>query len=130
SATRSTRNTSSCCRRHRRGRPRAITAPCSAIRATTASRCASSSDGLRRRQAKVAKNACLPSSNASISDNTERPSETVLLREVKGVATNRAAILQSPNSGETKPMPGMHEVDYEIHGNDMQYVEVELDPGE
>jgi uncharacterized protein (TIGR00266 family) len=27
-------------------------------------------------------------------------------------------------------MPGMHEVDYEIHGHDMQYVEVELDPGE
>ena len=27
-------------------------------------------------------------------------------------------------------MPQMHEVDYEIFGDDMQYVEVELDPGE
>jgi uncharacterized protein (TIGR00266 family) len=27
-------------------------------------------------------------------------------------------------------MPAAHEIDYEIHGNDMQYVEVELDPGE
>jgi len=27
-------------------------------------------------------------------------------------------------------MPRMHEVDYEIHGDDLQYVEVELDPGE
>jgi uncharacterized protein (TIGR00266 family) len=27
-------------------------------------------------------------------------------------------------------MPTAHEIDYEIHGNDMQYVEVELDPGE
>lgn len=27
-------------------------------------------------------------------------------------------------------MPNMHEVDYEIHGNDMQFVEVELDPME
>lgn len=27
-------------------------------------------------------------------------------------------------------MPEMHEVDYEIFGDDMQYVEVELDPGE
>lgn len=24
----------------------------------------------------------------------------------------------------------MHEVDYQIHGDDMQYVEIELDPGE
>ena len=27
-------------------------------------------------------------------------------------------------------MPQMHEVDYKIYGDDMQYVEVELDPGE
>lgn len=27
-------------------------------------------------------------------------------------------------------MPTMHEVDYEIHGDDMQYVEIELDPQE
>ena len=27
-------------------------------------------------------------------------------------------------------MPTAHEIDYEIRGNDMQYVEVELDPGE
>src|SRR6266513_2112215 len=27
-------------------------------------------------------------------------------------------------------MPAMHEVDYKIFGDDMQYVEVELDPGE
>ena len=27
-------------------------------------------------------------------------------------------------------MPSAHEIDYEIRGNDMQYVEVELDPGE
>src|SRR6187200_554672 len=27
-------------------------------------------------------------------------------------------------------MPGMHEIDYEIFGDDMQFVEVELDPGE
>lgn len=27
-------------------------------------------------------------------------------------------------------MPRMHEVDYEIFGDDMQYIEVELDPGE
>jgi uncharacterized protein (TIGR00266 family) len=27
-------------------------------------------------------------------------------------------------------MPGMHEVDYKIFGDDMQFVEVELDPGE
>ena len=27
-------------------------------------------------------------------------------------------------------MTRMHEVDYEIFGDDMQYVEVELDPGE
>jgi len=27
-------------------------------------------------------------------------------------------------------MPAMHEVDYKIYGDDMQYVEVELDPGE
>ena len=26
-------------------------------------------------------------------------------------------------------MPAMHEVDYKIFGDDMQYVEVELDPG-
>src|SRR5213083_48881 len=27
-------------------------------------------------------------------------------------------------------MPAMHEVDYKVFGDDMQYVEVELDPGE
>src|SRR5688572_5719235 len=27
-------------------------------------------------------------------------------------------------------MPSMHEVDYKIFGDDMQFVEVELDPGE
>jgi uncharacterized protein (TIGR00266 family) len=27
-------------------------------------------------------------------------------------------------------MPDMHEIDYKIHGDDMQYVEVELDPNE
>src|ERR671922_2302282 len=27
-------------------------------------------------------------------------------------------------------MPGMHEIDYKIFGDDMQYVEVELDPNE
>ncbi|MEJ0035111.1 MAG: TIGR00266 family protein [Gammaproteobacteria bacterium] len=27
-------------------------------------------------------------------------------------------------------MPTMHEIDYQIHGDDMQFVEVELDPGE
>jgi len=27
-------------------------------------------------------------------------------------------------------MAAMHEIDYEIHGDDMQYVEIELDPGE
>jgi len=27
-------------------------------------------------------------------------------------------------------MPAMHEIDYKIFGDDMQYVEVELDPGE
>lgn len=27
-------------------------------------------------------------------------------------------------------MPAMHEVDYKIFGDDMQFVEVELDPGE
>ena len=27
-------------------------------------------------------------------------------------------------------MPAMHEIDYTIHGNDLQYVEVELDPNE
>src|SRR6187397_3656492 len=27
-------------------------------------------------------------------------------------------------------MPAMHEIDYQIIGNDMQFVEVELDPGE
>src|SRR6187549_2887295 len=27
-------------------------------------------------------------------------------------------------------MPDMHEIEYKIHGDDMQYVEVELDPGE
>ena len=27
-------------------------------------------------------------------------------------------------------MPAMHEVDYKVFGDDMQYVEIELDPGE
>jgi len=27
-------------------------------------------------------------------------------------------------------MPSMHEVDYKVFGDDMQFVEVELDPGE
>jgi uncharacterized protein (AIM24 family) len=27
-------------------------------------------------------------------------------------------------------MPAMHEVDYEIIGDDMQFVRIELDPGE
>src|SRR4249920_305606 len=27
-------------------------------------------------------------------------------------------------------MPGMHEIDYKIFGDDMQYVEIELDPNE
>ncbi len=27
-------------------------------------------------------------------------------------------------------MNAMHEIDYTIHGNDLQYVEVELDPNE
>ena len=27
-------------------------------------------------------------------------------------------------------MADMHEIDYKIHGDDMQYVEVELDPSE
>ena len=27
-------------------------------------------------------------------------------------------------------MPAMHEIDYQIIGSDMQFVEVELDPGE
>jgi uncharacterized protein (TIGR00266 family) len=31
---------------------------------------------------------------------------------------------------EMNNMPGMHEVDYKILGEDLQYVEVELDPGE
>jgi uncharacterized protein (TIGR00266 family) len=34
-----------------------------------------------------------------------------------------------PFSEDTR-MAQMHEVDYEIHGNEMQFVEVELDPGE
>ena len=29
-----------------------------------------------------------------------------------------------------KPVPAMHEIDYRIHGDDMQYVEIGLDPGE
>src|SRR5215510_15637022 len=29
-----------------------------------------------------------------------------------------------------RSMPSMHEVDYKIFGDDMQFVEVELDPGE
>ena len=27
-------------------------------------------------------------------------------------------------------MPAMHEVDYKIFGDDMQFVKIELDPGE
>ena len=27
-------------------------------------------------------------------------------------------------------MNPMHEIDYKVHGDDMQFVEVELDPGE
>src|SRR5437762_7807501 len=27
-------------------------------------------------------------------------------------------------------MPAMHEIDYQIHGDDMQFVEIELDPNE
>jgi uncharacterized protein (TIGR00266 family) len=36
----------------------------------------------------------------------------------------------APNVNAPKPMSDMHEVDYTIHGDDMQYVEVELDPQE
>src|SRR6266850_17935 len=32
--------------------------------------------------------------------------------------------------GRAKLMPAMHEVDYKVFGDDMQFVEVELDPGE
>ena len=27
-------------------------------------------------------------------------------------------------------MPPMHEIDYKVHGDDLQFVEIELDPGE
>src|SRR6188768_2280506 len=27
-------------------------------------------------------------------------------------------------------MPGMHEIDYKVFGDDMQYIEIELDPNE
>ncbi len=33
-------------------------------------------------------------------------------------------------STRARPMPVMHEIDYRIFGNEMQYVEVELDPME
>src|SRR6185369_10996390 len=35
-----------------------------------------------------------------------------------------------PNPQERREMPTMHEIDYQIYGDDMQFVEVELDPSE
>src|SRR5436190_22509390 len=41
----------------------------------------------------------------------------------------RQASYSNPKNKEAR-MPGMHVIDYEIFGDDMQFVEVELDPGE
>src|SRR6266540_1098468 len=44
---------------------------------------------------------------------------------------HRRAILFAANqTTRSRPMSTMHEVDYKIYGDDMQYVEVELDPME
>ncbi len=56
---------------------------------------------------------------------TSRPSR----RYVKGAA----AAAPGPGGGFTPPpAPGRraHDIDFEVHGNEMQFVEVELDPGE
>lgn len=44
-----------------------------------------------------------------------------------------AAAGQGPGAGFTPPPPPgrrAHDIDFEVHGNEMQFVEVELDPGE
>ena len=49
---------------------------------------------------------------------------------VKGASA--AAPGQAPGSFAPPPAPGRraHDIDFEIHGNEMQFVEVQLDPGE
>src|ERR1043166_3133321 len=44
-------------------------------------------------------------------------------------ATNLQQFKRQLNINRTNTMPAMHEVDYKIYGDDMQFVEVELDPG-
>jgi uncharacterized protein (AIM24 family) len=39
-------------------------------------------------------------------------------------------LLRTPSHRGARAMPLAHEIDYKIHGHEMQYVEVELDPGE
>jgi uncharacterized protein (TIGR00266 family) len=43
---------------------------------------------------------------------------------------HRQASYRNPEPLKETPMAAMHEIDYQIHGDDMQFVEVELDPGE
>src|SRR5688572_27341887 len=43
----------------------------------------------------------------------------------------RRAIVSAPNkSTHSRLMTRMHEVDYKVYGDDMQFVEIELDPQE
>ncbi len=54
------------------------------------------------------------------------------LREVPELASEWHALAQGATAAATPPLPGRraHEIDFEIHGSEMQFVEVELDPGE
>ena len=66
---------------------------------------------------------------------TEGQSEWRRASQVLPALFSRAAGTPPPVPGGPPPFPGgsgmrAHDVDYEIHGNEMQIVEVELDPGE
>jgi uncharacterized protein (TIGR00266 family) len=56
-------------------------------------------------------------------------------QKVKDVPAFAAFVSQGPSTGQSVPPPAppgrrAHDIDFVIHGNEMQFVEVELDPGE
>src|SRR2546425_2806865 len=65
----------------------------------------------------------LPASVAHI-----RPAAPVPIITTSWVTRRSYMMFRSKQGGDR--MPSMHEVDYEVFGDDMQFVEVELDPGE
>src|SRR5882762_807181 len=81
----------------------------------------------------------LPAVSFRSSTTTDRPRLPASMAHIRPAApapiittswvTRRSYMMFRSKQGGDR-MPSMHEVDYKVFGDDMQFVEVELDPGE